>query len=79
MSNRGYRRMAAAVIVDAVQDYKEARLTLEGSGRGRIVSKENRKSAVRFLRGRELDFWASAAGVDAEALRDKVLKLEPVS
>ena len=60
-----YRRLAAAVIVDAVQDYTEARVTMDGSspGSSRIVSEIDRKDAERFLKGRALNLWAAAAGV----------------
>ena len=76
-SHRGYGRLAAAVIVVAVQDYAEARLTLDGKpGSSRIVSEGDRKSADRFLKGRDLYLWATAAGVEAQALRERVLRLE---
>ena len=72
-----YRRLAAAVIVDAVQDYTEARVTMDGRpGSSRMVEKADRMSAERFLKGRGLDFWALAADVDAQALREKVFRLE---
>ena len=72
-----YRRLAAAVIVDAVQDYTEARVTMDGRpGSSRIVSEIDRKDAERFLKGRALNLWAAAAGVEAQALREKVLRLE---
>ena len=48
--DRSYRRLAAAVIVGAVQDYTEARLRYDGgSGSSRIVSEVDQKSAERFL------------------------------
>lgn len=71
-----YRRLAAAVIVDAVQDYTEARVTIDGPGSSRLVERADRMSAELFLKGRYLDFWALAADVDAQALREKVLRLE---
>jgi hypothetical protein len=72
-----YRRLAAAVIVDAAQDYTEARMTMDGRpGSSRIVEEVDRRSAERFLKGRELNLWAAAAGVEAQALREKVLRLE---
>ncbi len=75
--DRSYRRLAAAVIVDAVQDYTQARVTMNGRpGSSRIVSEVDRKDAERFLKGRSLDFWAAAADVEAQALREKVLRLE---
>ena len=75
--DRSYRRLAAAVIVDAVQDYTKARVTMDGCpGSSRMVEKADQKSAERFLKGRSLDFWALAADVDAQALREKVLRLE---
>jgi hypothetical protein len=73
----GYGRLAAAVIVVAVQDYTETRLTIDGGpGSSRIVSKRDQQSAERFLNSRDLDFWAIAAGLEAQALREKVLRLE---
>ena len=48
--DRSYRRLAAAVIVDAVQDYTEARLTHAGLGSSRIVAEVDRKSAERGKR-----------------------------
>ncbi len=75
--DRSYRRLAAAIIVDAVQDYTQARVTMDGRpGSSRLVEKADRVSAERFLKGRGLDFWAAAAGVEAQALREKVLRLE---
>ena len=74
--DRSYRRLAAAVIVNAVQDYTEVGLTMDGRpGSSRIVSEVDRRDAERFLKGRSLDFWALAADVDAQALREKVLRL----
>ena len=70
----GYGRLAAAVIVVAVQDYTETRLTIDGGpGSSRIVSKRDQQSAERFLNSRDLDFWAVAADVEAQALRERVL------
>ncbi len=76
----GYHRLAAAVIVGAVQDYTEAKVTMDGRpGSSRIVAEVDRRSAERFLKGRGLDFWAVAAGVEAQALRERVLCPEAVS
>jgi hypothetical protein len=70
----GYGRLAAAVIVVAVQDYTETRLTIDE--RARLVadrSKRDQQSAERFLNSWDLDFWAVAADVEAQALRERVL------
>ena len=66
------RRLACAVILDAVEKVRGERVSKEGKVRKRYVSKADREQALYFLNGPGLDFWATAAGLDPERVRRKV-------
>ena len=70
---RGCRRLACAVILTAVQEWRQKGRNgglphSESSNRG-----ADRCAARRFLAGPGLQFWAEAAGMDPERIRVKVL------
>jgi hypothetical protein len=63
----GYRRLAAAIIAQAVNDYFYPK--------GRKVDKDlNRNAGWIFLTSNDdLNFWCEVAGMDATAIREKII------
>ena len=75
-SASGYRRMASAVIVLAIQDYTGRRLTYTGLKEKRTVTSEHRKTAERFLMSPHFDFWCLLAGTETAAVRERVIRAD---
>ena len=73
MNARSCRRLACAVLLNAVQEF-----TQMGRNGGLPYTERSSRTAVsrearRFLAGSGLVFWAEAAGMDPDRVRRKVL------
>ena len=70
---RGHRRLAAAVVVHAVEQFTGKRLSPQGLTGYRSATQEQRRDAERFLMSDGLDFWCDIAGMDPMGIRERVL------
>ena len=72
MSDRGYRRLSAAVVIEAVQDASGVRLRVTGNHPPRNKGKEHRQEARRFIESNRLNFWCNVVDLDPDAVRDRL-------
>jgi hypothetical protein len=73
MTQQAARRLGCAVILNAVQEFRQ-----KGRNGGRPYSEcstrtADRLRARRFLEGPDLEFWAAVSELDPERIRVKVL------
>jgi hypothetical protein len=72
MSDHGFKRLSAAVVVEAYQDATGTRLSLTGAPSPRAKGTEHQRGARKFLESDGLDMWCSVLDMDPAAIRDKL-------
>ena len=77
MSDRGYRRLSAAVVIEAVQDAAGVRLSVTGNHSPRRKEAKYRLDARAFIESDRLDFWCSVVDLDPDAIRDRLPTQQP--
>ena len=71
MSDDGYKRLSAAIVIEAFQDVTGMKLTMTGMSPRRKGLKR-RQEARAFLESDRLDMWCSVLDVDPDAIRDRL-------
>ncbi len=77
MSEHGYKRLSAAVVIEAVQDATGTKLSMTGIHSPRHKGEKRRQEARKFIESDRLDLWCSVLDMDPDAIRDRLPTQEP--
>ena len=72
MSDRGYKRLSAAIVIEAFQDATGMKLSMTGSHTPRNKGAQRRQEARAFIESERLEMWCSVLDLDPDAIRDRV-------
>ena len=72
MSEDGYKRLSAAIVIEAFQDATGMKLSMTGSHTPRPKGDKHRREARAFLESDRLGMWCSVIDVGSAAIRDRL-------
>ena len=73
MSDYGYKRLSAAIVIEAFQDAAGVKLHMAGRPTPRDKGLERSHEARAFLESDGLDLWCSVLDLDPVAIRERLL------
>ena len=78
MSDDGYKRLSAAIVIEAFQDATGMKLSMTGSHTPRNKGAKRRQEARAFIESERLEMWCSVLDMDPDAIRDRVRSPYPL-
>ena len=72
MSDYGYKRLSAAIVIEAFQDAAGVKLHLMGPSTPRHKGTERCQEARKFIESDGLSLWCSVLDIDPAAIRERL-------